>query len=538
MAVSESLSTDEVLRAAQQALEESPPASAKEEGPNLLDQEISTLLARHKEWVESQGLVAQRLELSDLNFEGKDLVGITLRGAVLPKANFRRAELLLADLREAHLVQADFREANLLGVDFEGANLQGARFGASSGLATRKLARADLLGAELPESLLDFEGLRVANAAYDKARTLFWTMACVAAFGCAGLAFSSDVQLLRNLPMPLVGRALPMGGFFFAMPVLLLFVYLFFHLALHRLNERLAELPVVFPDGRPIERAGHWERLGFLSGQIQKSGNQPRSAELRERALSQLFCNWMTPLVLLLFWARYLVLQQMRASLLHIFLLAAAATFAIYAGRTAEPFESSNRIFARVLQWFPRIGALIAPARTAAIIAAAFILFSLGTIYGAPHDVARAPEFSPFSARRWVPDAFWLVGYDPYARLTETNVTTRPNNWLGRDQDVPAIRGAVLNQASLRYALGYRSFWVNAHLWQADLRGAWLSESDLRSVNLREANLDSAHLDHARLGGADCKMRGCRAPISQAPTSMIQTFRSLPPMEQCSPEPR
>jgi uncharacterized protein YjbI with pentapeptide repeats len=482
-------------------------AAPKPPSINFVEQELFSLLAQHKEWVESEGARGARLELSELNFEGKDLAGVNLRDAVLHHANFRRAELLLADMRGAHLVQSDFRESNLLGADFTGANLQGARFGASSGLATRKLGGANLLGAELPESLLDFDGVKIATVAYSKARRLLWVMMILAAVGSGVVLLASDEELLRNLPVPWMGGAIPMVGFFFAMPVVLVFVYLFFHLALHRLEERLAELPVMFPDGRPLEKAGPWEKLGLLGGQIQGPTDMHRPLSFLERLVSRLFSDWVVPIALLLFWARYLVLQDMRATLLHILLFGGSVAFAIYVKRRPRPARAadpgSSPLLRKVAQWLPGIDKAIGPLRIASIFALLLAILSVGVVFGAPHDRNRAPEFPSLSPRRWSADILWLFGYDPFAHLTESNISSRPKNWSGKDQDVPAVRGVHLNKSSLRYAQAYRSFWVNAHLWETDFQGALLSESDFRGANLREANLSSARLDRVALGSAN-----------------------------------
>jgi len=102
-----------------------------------------------------------------------------------------------------------------------------------------------------------------------------------------------------------------MVGFFFVVPVLLVFIYLFFHLALQRLGESLAELPVVFPTGRSRELAGPWGRFGLFSGQVAKETSRGgRPLAFLERAISRFLSDWIPPAALVIFWARYLVLQM------------------------------------------------------------------------------------------------------------------------------------------------------------------------------------------------------------------------------------
>jgi uncharacterized protein YjbI with pentapeptide repeats len=466
----------------------------------FLEQEIFSLLAEHKEWVESQGTAGKRLELSDVNFSGKDLAGVNLRNALLHDANFRGSELLLADLRGATLVQADFQGANLLGTEFRGANLQGTKFGGSTGLVARQFGGANLLGAELPETVATFDGLAAAAATYRKARRLFFVMLILSALSFLVVAFTRDVQLLRNLPLPLLGNSIPMVGFFFVMPFVLVLTYLFFHLALHRVGDRLSELPIVFPDGRPLEAAGPWERLGMVSSQIRHtSGEVIRPLSFLEKAISRALSDWVVPVSLLFFWVRYLVQQDMRATLLHIFLVAATTAFAVYVRWQAPKKPTSTTLVARILRWLPGIEKAFPPLKIAGAVGVFLLLLSIGAIYGAPHDTSRAPEYSSASVRRWAADLLWVFDYDPFAHLTESSVSTRPKSWTGRDEEVAQVHGAGLNKSNLRYAEAYRSFWVNAHLWAADFQGASLSESDFRGANLRQANLRSAVLDRAAM---------------------------------------
>jgi uncharacterized protein YjbI with pentapeptide repeats len=496
-------SADETIGAERQSprLIESPSASVP---VDLVEQELYALLEQHKDWVESNGERGQRLELSDANFAGKDLAGVNFRDSILHQANFHRTELLLADFRGATLAQADFREANLLGAEFEDANLQGAQFNSATGIIGSKFAGANLLGAELPSSLAGIHTLEAAQNAYRKAQRLFWAMMILSAGGCAVAASVSDVQLIRNLPIPKLGAAIPMVGFFFVVPVLLVFVYLFFHLALQRLGETLAELPVVFPDGRTREAVGPWGKFGLFAGQVQESSRRRRPLAFLERAISRFVSDWIPPAALVVFWARYLVLQDVRATLLHIFLLAGATSFAIYIRRNHDADEAASRRS----PWTRRLGRAAVPLRVSAAIAALLAIVSIGTIYGAPHDPKRAQQYSGASFHRWAADTVWAFGFDPFAHLTESDLSPRPKGWTGSEEQRLQVKGANLNKSNLRYAEAYRSFWVNAHLWEADFQGASLSESDFRGANMRETNLQSARLDrsnfaHANLQNAD-----------------------------------
>ena len=92
----------------------------------MTKEQLDTILANHKAWLEGKG--GQRA----------DLTGARLTGARLTDANLRGADLTGADLTGARLTGADLTGARLTGADLTGAILTGAI-----------LTGADLTGAYL-----------------------------------------------------------------------------------------------------------------------------------------------------------------------------------------------------------------------------------------------------------------------------------------------------------------------------------------------------------------------------------------------------
>jgi len=208
---------------------------------------------------------------------------------------------------------------------------------------------------------------------------------------------------------------------------------------------------------------------------------------------------WAAPVTVLLFWGRYLTLEDIRGTTLHIVLAASAIAAAMnlpkMAGKAFAPDlprllnqeKSSSRTTALLVRAVPLgIGLLL------------FVL-SIGTITGAPHDYRAAPQPPAPGVRSWAADVLWLIGYNPFAQLTEADVSTKPLDWTERSEDLSQVGGASFNRLRLRYLQGYKAFLVKAHFWQTDLRYAYLSEADLREANLRQADLQFAVLDRARL---------------------------------------
>lgn len=470
-------------------------------------QQLAQILLQHWKWLDSATREGQRADLSNTNLEGIVLTGAHLRGAILHRTNLRGADLSAADLREASLLRADLQGACLLGTRFQEANLQGVTLADATGLTAEQLGGANLSGAALPKPLLDEEGLQTVAQASRRARRLFLILLLISAVAAALIVFSTDLDLLTNsssLPFPHVGTVMPMDGFYLVGPLLLLGLYATFHFYLRRLWEALAEVPAVLSDGRPLDRRTRpWLLIGLIRDHfLWLRKNRPPLPAL-EKGLALLLAYWAVPATLLLFWGRYLTRQNLRDSLFHVVLVVAATALALYFQELVGKTLRADR----PLPLNPRKAAADSKGRNAPVLLFALGcllgLLSVGTIYGAPYDSRRAPQLQAGDIRRWAPYALWTLGYNPFADLTQADVSKRPPGWSSGETDLARVQGARLNRLNLRYAEAYRAFLVKAELWETDLRGAYLSEADLRSANLRQASLSRAVLDRARLVGAN-----------------------------------
>lgn len=516
---------------------------------HLSPSELKNLLEQHREWLESRGARGARFDFPRADLQALDFTGVNLQGANLNKANFRGAELLLADLRGASLVQADLREANVLGTDFRGANLEGACLEGAAGLSTLRMARAELFSAVLPASISIFEGESTACIRMHKCYRFLITMLAVTGLCLVRIVTTRDIQFLRDaptVPIPRLGNLLPLSVFYLIVPVILFGMFLYFHLSLANLQESLLGLPAVFPDGHVAERRGPWLLTELV--RIRANDNVWSWKALRiQSIIASLLAYWAVPAVLLVFWARYLVMQDLHASMMHILLVSlslgvatvlpelmknpqespiarapsvsfeeeeiakepvavtsvAVASEAVEGNAgssmeaSASPVEATGPL---AIERRKKVRQGSALPRTIAIgtLAVFLAVLTFGIVYGAPSDTGTV-DFGRTNMRRWSSGIFWALGYGPYARLNESSVSELPKNWSWRDEDLAEVKGPQLNKLRLRYVQGYQTVWVNAHLWKADLRGSYLSDCDFRGANLREANLRSSEFDHSRL---------------------------------------
>jgi uncharacterized protein YjbI with pentapeptide repeats len=466
---------------------------------------LAEILKQHADWLDSNGDAGMQADLSRENFEDIDLIDARLQGAILNKTVLKRADLMLADLRSASLLQADLKDANLLGTAFHQANLQAARLDGATGLLDRQLAGANLFGAILPAETSSLAGLKNVRELAHRAGWFLGSMLMLNALAWLRIFTTKDSQIVKNaaaLPFFHLQTGVPFIPLYLFGPVVIFSVYICFHLYLQNLWEGAAQLPAIFPDGQNLDTCLPWFARWPARMHFKWLSNSRSPLAFLEAGIAMLLLYWVTPVTTLLVWGRYLTLEDLRGTTLHISLVVGAVAAAINFPRMAgKAFTADSPRPANPQKSSRQKAALL---RNVAPLGIGFILLllSIGIILGAPHDSGRTAASGNAGNETWAADALWTVGYNPYAQLTETEVSTKPSTWSERDEDISAVKGANLNQVRLRYVQAYGAFLGKARLWQADLRNANLSEADLREANLRQADLRFAILDGAKMARA------------------------------------
>src|SRR6185437_15698362 len=123
----------------------------------ISNDELTKILADHKEWRRSDRALGSRANLRGANLEGANLGGAYLGGAYLEGANLEGAYLGGAYLEGAYLGGAYLEGADLEGANLRGANLEGAY------LRGANLRSANLEGAYLGGAYLEGADLEGAN---------------------------------------------------------------------------------------------------------------------------------------------------------------------------------------------------------------------------------------------------------------------------------------------------------------------------------------------------------------------------------------
>src|SRR5271166_1075494 len=357
--------------------------------------EVAEALDQHRLWAETGGQEGVRGDFAGANLSSADLTGVNLQGADLTKANLRGADLSMANLRGAILVEADLRESSLLGAEFSGANLMGANLYGAQGLWAGRLGGTNLFDATLPEAVATLNGRRTIEQFTQSARWFYLLLMAVCAGACGLVALTTDVRLLLDESATVTARipnVLPLQGFYLGAPLLLTVFYMRLQFLLLRLWGSMGALPAVFPDGQTPEKDGRWYLVAPIRPLLRWS-RDPRSPMAQvESVMGRLLVYWAVPAVLFFLWLRYLVMQDYRGTLLHVFLITLAGAAAC----------GTPRIVARVLRpgdWSDEstphfLRDVFSAIRMPLAAGMVLLLLSLGVIRGLPADASIRPEVS------------------------------------------------------------------------------------------------------------------------------------------------
>ncbi len=427
-------------------------------------------------------LTGARLQLANLQEANMTLTNLSkanLREANLQKSNMSRvtavgAQLSLANMhgtimRRANVQEATFHHAVLYEANLQEANLKGVK-----GLQIKQLRAANMSSAELPEGIEDSDWLKHVEETSRKASQVFLIKILCCLY--AGLVVSSvqDVHLISNeavSPLPVIGTQIPIVGFFWFAPLVLVVIFLYFHIYLQRLWEDLAAFPAVFPDGKPLDKKVYpWLVSGIVRAHVPHLRDTHLPFFDLQRVVT-IFIAWcIVPITLAAFFGAYLLKHDVFGTAFHLILLSVSVWMAVafYKNATATMQGKKRKPFVWK-EWKQ-------DKRTPKA-----VILALGTI-----GIWGLLFYGPVSL--------------PSANLSSTNLQSA-DLWRAR------LEGAKLDGANLRSVemSGARmngASLFSAQLDNADLIGADLVGADLRASTLVGANLTRARMDRTDLRGA------------------------------------
>lgn len=480
--------------------------------------------------------------------------------------NLSASDLAGRDLSGVDLTGADLSGSNLAGANLDGTklaetNLQNANLTDVRRLKATQLRGADVTGATLPPDIAKFEALAVAAEASKNSSVTFLALLATCVYCWLTIASTTDAAFVTNstaAQLPILQASIPLTTFYYAAPILLFAIYLYFLFSLQILWESLGSLPAVLTDGRPLhERAYPWLLNILVRSQFILGNGEMLGFPRLQSWLILFLTYWLVPFTLVLFWTEGLKRQDGWLTGLHIVLITASIVTAVelrhYARQTLRGVYPPRMRFWQAPQRWPfwRF-----------VLVAGFSIFALccwsySVLYAhlcpwldrdifVSNDQTQLSKFVCWDA--WVAgrreNPFWQVpgtgslllhnrdwwrsalkGLSDSELLNaeSVDVTSKPASWSG---DLTLLKGANLDSRSLRFSNLSRAFLANALLRGADLFGAELGGADLRGANLKKANLRYADLSGANLKGANlylCDLTGASLDLTN-----LQDVMALP----------
>lgn len=468
----------------------------------------------------------------DCVFNNSFILDAELGKSTFEKCQFKKARLDGSDLSNSNFSQSNFEEATLLGTKLHESNFQDANFEKVTGLLGSQLAGANVSGAKIPEDIRKFEGLARIEELSKKAGKLFILMLVGCLYSWLTIATTTDSQLLLNskyYDLPIIQTAIPITPFFYVTPLILLGIYIWFHLYLQRLWEEMAILPAIFPDGKPLDqKVFPWLLNGFVRAYIPLlKTTLPELFVLQ--FIASLFLAWgLVPFILSEFWVRVLPTHDENFILTLAFIFSITLGFGIY-------FFSLARLTLNKPNKRTRIFGISA---TACLLVLVILVFVSRAAVNTTTTSAWWPFYLKTDAYSLEPrqDNEWIIsrnltwskkvnyvlleffqelGLRTYPKFYRENLTKPPETWPQDFEQISKIEGADFRGANLRHLYAEGGFWANSLFNGADLSygflmGVYLGGADFSRSNLtgalimstlESAKLVGANLSNVRMGG-------------------------------------
>jgi uncharacterized protein YjbI with pentapeptide repeats len=357
-------------------------------------------------------------------------------------------------------------------------------------------------------------------------RTTFFALIIACVYSYLAISTTSDAALLTNsgaTPLPIIQVKVPIVWFYYFAPIILTVLFFYFHFYLERFWRSIVRLPLYhLGDRRELDNYVYpW----LISSTFIRGGNpklaRKRSLSRLEYGLSLLLGWWLIPLILLFYWARYLVAHEWGGTMLHSALLLMTVGFAFrfyYLAKNAVTAIPDNSQSDNVKPPSEKQALRYKPVQIVTGVVSTLVLggmigyLSTSAIYGLPADKCREMDGDD-TCHLFVPGTLLLswIGVEPFADVREKKLVAKPENWQDLLDKPNALRRYLetqtnlkLSDRNLRHLNAQRAFLPASFLERiifdyADFEHAVLTRSKLSNVSFRGANLTHADFQHARI---------------------------------------
>jgi len=509
--------------------------------PDSLDDKIALILTDPAKWNKAYDEVddPSSINLDRAHFEhnttldGVKLNHVSLRQTVFNNCTVKNIQFKGADLSEATFFKVRFEGYGSHDAPaFAGAKLMNADISSISGLHVACLAGADLSGASLPEQF-HFDGLQSVEELSRNARTMFFILITFSVFCILSSVGFSDYELIMKtgkVVFPFVQASTDAVRFFQFAPLLLMGLYIYFHLYLSTLWRELSLLPAFATDGRDlVQKVYPWLLISLAHDHIklikERNKKEEQNWAIRWKVVTSRLLGWsLVPVVQFCLWLNFLVLHDIHITLYHltIILLTMLLGYAFYVKARStlrksysESEMNYNRMNAVLFLVFPCL---------------IFILMLASSVYTV-YDKESWEDLTGFDWRIADADinhaAFnvkptsWDIEEQANAPLTSVvsdalNSTTGPPATTDKEAHKDMVRDKRmllaedlpeknLQHINLNHAIAEKTYFVHCNMSNARMIGAELSEAQFQKTILTKVDFTGATLNGSDLSGAILK---------------------------------
>ena len=348
---------------------------------------------------------------------------------------------------------------------------------------------------------------------------MFLTILVAVAYTFLTMATTKDIQLITNTnssKLPVIGTEIPIVGFYVATPLILLALFVYFHIYLQRLWEAIAKLPAIFPNGRRLDEGTHPWLMNDLARQ-----HFPR---LRRPALplsglqvvvSILGGYWLVPATIVALWMQFLRVESWRITTLHLVIIAFVVGSAAYYTRLRHKTLGKKALrlslVARIVSWMGIFRGV--PAGLFALLAAFYCAFlvlewdkRMDPFWMASLDPGYTPSRPMFMGEQ----ILWVVskmGIERAPFVDNADISTKPPSWTGldanRDAELALCKGAAFEGTAssfkrFRKIYARHAFFAKAVLTYVDLNLSDFTDADFRLANIRHTKAVGSVFNHCQ----------------------------------------
>lgn len=358
-----------------------------------------------------------------------------------------------------------------------------------SDLLYHDLAGADLTRAKLPHAI-DFDSvLKGIDEAARSAGKYYLALLGSCAYVILTIGTLKDSTIIGSsttMKLPIIGTEVSVQGFFVGAPIVILCTYIYFHVELLGIWERIGRLPAILPDGRRLsEYLLPWLPLSYSERHFTILLPRLDSLDVLKQWIVIALLWWLPPAAILFTLLRYARTREMQILHLQLAAFSIALVFGVLSYNMAKATLSRTN---------PRQVSL--PLGVSMLLAASIGVYFCTIWISA--SVLTQPSYESDEARS---KPLIVHGIEKLLVIDIRNqeLSTRPNFWAGRDEDYSVVRGPVLEDRDLSYMQAYRAFAAGTSFSHSRIVGGNFVSSDLSRATFEFSNLQSAFFDGAKM---------------------------------------